>query len=79
MNDERTKNLFAPVRVGPYELRSRVVLAPMTRSRAGEGGVPTPLNAEYYAQRAGAGLIITEGSQVSPEGVGYPNTPGITG
>jgi N-ethylmaleimide reductase len=77
MADERTANLFTPVRLGPYELRNRVVMAPMTRSRAGEGNVPTPLMAEYYAQRAGAGLIVTEGSQVAPEGVGYPNTPGI--
>jgi N-ethylmaleimide reductase len=70
-------NLFTPFRLGPYELRNRLVMAPMTRSRAGEGNVPTPLMAEYYAQRAGAGLIVTEGSQVAPEGVGYPNTPGI--
>ena len=77
MNDERTPNLFTPFRLGPYELRSRVVMAPMTRNRAGEGNVPTPMNAEYYAQRAGAGLLVTEGSQVSPEGVGYPGTPGI--
>lgn len=77
MADERTPSLFTPVRLGPYELRNRVVMAPMTRSRAGEGNVPTPLTAEYYAQRAGAGLIVSEGSQVAPEGVGYPNTPGI--
>jgi N-ethylmaleimide reductase len=74
---ERTPNLFTPFRLGPYELRNRLVMAPMTRSRAGEGGVPTPLMAEYYTQRAGAGLIVTEGSQVSPQGVGYPGTPGI--
>ncbi len=77
MDDERTPNLFTPVRIGPYELRNRVVMAPMTRSRAGEGNVPTPLMAEYYVQRAGAGLIVSEGSQVSPQGVGYPHTPGI--
>ena len=77
MADERTPNLFTPFQLGPYELRNRMVMAPMTRSRAGEGNVPTALMAEYYAQRAGAGLIVTEGSQVSPEGVGYPNTPGI--
>jgi N-ethylmaleimide reductase len=76
-NDQGAPNLFTPFRMGPYELRSRVVMAPMTRSRAGEGNVPTPLTAEYYAQRAGAGLLITEGSQVSPQGVGYPATPGI--
>src|SRR5688500_819220 len=68
---------FTPFRLGPYELRYRLVMAPRTRSRAGEGSVPTQLMAEYYAQRAGAGLIVTEGSQVSPQGVGYPDTPGI--
>ncbi|HEX2208553.1 MAG TPA: alkene reductase [Longimicrobium sp.] len=70
-------NLFTPFRLGPYELRNRLVMAPMTRNRAGQGNVPTEMMAEYYAQRAGAGLIVTEGSQVSPRGVGYPNTPGI--
>jgi N-ethylmaleimide reductase len=74
---ERTPNLFTPFRLGPYELRNRLVMAPMTRSRAGEGNVPTPMMTEYYTQRAGAGLIITEGSQVSPQGRGYPDTPGI--
>jgi len=77
MNDDRAPSLFTPFQLGPYELRNRVVMAPMTRSRAGQGNVPTPLMAEYYAQRSGAGLIVTEGSQVSPQGVGYPNTPGI--
>lgn len=77
MSNDRARGLFTPFQVGPYELRNRVVMAPMTRSRAGEGNVPTPLMAEYYGQRAGAGLIITEGSQVSPQGVGYPHTPGI--
>jgi N-ethylmaleimide reductase len=52
-------------------------MAPMTRNRAGRGNVPTELMAEYYAQRASAGLIITEASQISPQGVGYPSTPGI--
>ncbi|HEX6042779.1 alkene reductase [Longimicrobium sp.] len=77
MAEDRGPNLFTPYRLGPYELRNRVVMAPMTRSRAGEGNVPTPLMAEYYTQRAGAGLLVTEGSQVAPEGVGYPDTPGI--
>lgn len=77
MADERAPNLFTPFRLGPYELRNRVVMAPMTRSRAGAGNVPTAMMSEYYAQRAGAGLIVTEGAQVSPEGVGYPDTPGI--
>ncbi|MGD8937371.1 MAG: alkene reductase, partial [Thiogranum sp.] len=52
-------------------------MAPLTRNRAGEGGVPQALNALYYAQRASAGLIISEASPISPQGVGYPNTPCI--
>jgi len=69
--------LFEPIRVGALELPNRVVMAPMTRNRAGPGNVPQPINAEYYRQRAGAGLIVTEATQVSPQGVGYPATPGI--
>ncbi len=69
--------LLSPVRVGPYTLRNRLVMAPMTRNRAGHGNVPQPMNVLYYAQRSSAGLIITEGTQVSPQGVGYPYTPGI--
>jgi N-ethylmaleimide reductase len=69
--------LFDPIQLGRYTLSNRVVMAPMTRSRAGAGLVPTDLNAKYYAQRANAGLIITEASQVSPQGMGYVNTPGI--
>ncbi len=72
-----TKTLLKPVRLGPNTLKNRVVMAPLTRNRAGEGNVPQAMNAEYYAQRASAGLIITEGSQVSPQGTGYPGTPGI--
>ena len=59
------------------ELSNRIVMAPMTRCRAVEGNVPNPLAVTYYIQRATAGLIITEGSQVSPQGVGYVRTPGI--
>jgi N-ethylmaleimide reductase len=70
-------DLFSPIAVGPTTLASRIVMAPMTRNRAGEGDVPSGLNVEYYRQRAGAGLIITEASQVAPEGLGYPHTPGI--
>lgn len=70
-------DLFTPIQLGPLRLRNRIVMAPMTRNRAGAGGVPTDLNALYYRQRSSAGLIITEGSPVSPQGVGYPNTPGI--
>lgn len=70
-------NLFSPYQLGDLELPNRVVMAPLTRNRAGEGNVPHQLNATYYAQRASAGLIISEASQVSPEGQGYPATPGI--
>ena len=69
--------LLQPFSDHAWQLRNRVVMAPMTRSRAGAGNVVTPLTVEYYRQRASAGLIVTEGTQVSPEGVGYPSTPGI--
>jgi len=70
-------NLLSPVQLGPYKLPNRLVMAPLTRNRAGAGNVPIPMNVTYYAQRASAGLIITEASQVSPQGIGYPFTPGI--
>jgi N-ethylmaleimide reductase len=70
-------DIFSAFRLGPLNLPNRVVMAPMTRNRAGPGNVPTALNATYYAQRAGAGLIVSEATQVSPQGVGYPGTPGI--
>jgi N-ethylmaleimide reductase len=70
-------SLFSPVRLGDYSLRSRVVMAPMTRSRADAQGVPSPLAVEYYGSRADAGLIITEGTGPSSSGMGYPRTPGI--
>ncbi|MAT65250.1 MAG: alkene reductase [Gammaproteobacteria bacterium] len=69
--------LFSPIHLGDLELPNRIVMAPLTRNRAGDGNVPTALNTEYYRQRAGAGLIISEAAQVSPQGVGYPATPGI--
>ncbi|NND82250.1 MAG: alkene reductase [Gammaproteobacteria bacterium] len=69
--------LFSPTQFGAIELKNRVVMAPMTRSRAGEGDVPTELAVEYYRQRASAGLIITEGTQPSDAGKGYCRTPGI--
>ncbi len=69
--------LFSPLRLGAIELRNRIVMAPMTRMRAGQGNAPTALNVEYYAQRASAGLIVTEGTAISPQGQGYPNAPGI--
>ena len=69
--------LFQPFELGPITLGNRLVMAPLTRNRAGAGDAPQALNAEYYAQRAEAGLIITEASQISPQGKGYPGTPGI--
>jgi len=71
------RNLFLPYELGDLPLRNRAVMAPMTRSRAVDGNVPHPLAATYYAQRASAGLIVTEASQVSAQGVGYIRTPGI--
>jgi N-ethylmaleimide reductase len=70
-------DLFSPFQLGPLQLPNRIVMAPMTRNRAGSGNAPTALNAAYYAQRASAGLIVAEASQVSPQGLGYPGTPGI--
>ena len=71
-------SLFSPYALGPYRLSNRIVMAPMTRSRAAQpGDFPSRLNALYYAQRASAGLIVTEGAQISPQGQGYPWTPGI--
>jgi len=70
-------NLLSPYKLGQLELPNRIVMAPLTRQRAGEGNVPYQLNAEYYVQRATAGLIIAEATQISPPGQGYPNTPGI--
>src|SRR5271154_2013206 len=70
-------SILSPFQLGPLTLPNRVVMAPMTRNRAGPGNVPGALNATYYAQRASAGLIVSEATQVSPQGVGYPGTPGI--
>lgn len=72
-----TQKLFQPFRLGELTLPNRLVMAPMTRSRAGAGNVPTDLNVEYYVQRASAGLIISEASQVATLGIGYASTPGI--
>lgn len=73
-----THKLFQPYALNDtLQLHNRIVMAPMTRCRAGDGDVPTPLMAEYYAQRASAGLIVTEGVPVSPEGRGYLWTPGL--
>jgi N-ethylmaleimide reductase len=70
-------NLFSPFQLGPYTLPNRIVMAPLTRNRASDGNVPTLLNATYYVQRASAGLLIAEATQVTPSGQGYPATPGI--
>ena len=72
-----TADLFSPVTLGRIALNNRIVMAPLTRNRAGAGNVPQPINAEYYAQRASAGLIISEATPVSATGHGYPFTPGI--
>jgi N-ethylmaleimide reductase len=73
----RNPDLFSPYQMGDLTLPNRIVMAPMTRCRAGNADVPGPLAITYYVQRASAGVIITEGSQVSPQGVGYMHTPGI--
>ena len=72
-----TNALFTPLRLGAIALPNRIVMAPLTRMRAGAENVPTALNAAYYAQRASAGLIISEGTAISPQAQGYPNAPGI--
>lgn len=73
----RMNDIFSPVRLGELDLVNRVIMAPMTRDRAGPGDVPTEIMAEYYRQRASAGLIIAEGTQPSLAGKGYWRTPGI--
>ena len=69
-------SLFTPLQIGPYTLSHRVVMAPLTRSRA-IGNIPNDLMVSYYAQHASAGLIITEGTSPSPNGLGYARIPGI--
>ncbi|MDD2784493.1 MAG: alkene reductase, partial [Sulfuricurvum sp.] len=70
-------DLFSPIRIGNYPLRNRIFMAPMTRCRSVQNNVPNDMMARYYAQRASAGLIITEATQISTKGIGYPYTPGI--
>ncbi len=72
-----TMDLFEPATWGEFELANRIVMAPLTRSRAGSGDVPGPMNAEYYRQRARAGLIVSEATNISQQGKGYAFTPGI--
>jgi 2,4-dienoyl-CoA reductase-like NADH-dependent reductase (Old Yellow Enzyme family) len=69
--------LFDPVRIGAWDLPNRIVMAPLTRARAGAKRLPNALMAEYYTQRASAGLILSEATSVTPMGVGYADTPGI--
>jgi len=69
--------LFDPIQVGSLRLPNRIIMAPLTRSRAGAQRIPNALMAEYYAQRATAGMIISEATSVTPMGVGYADTPGI--
>ena len=69
--------LFDPVRIGAWNLSNRIIFAPLTRARAGTQRIPNALMAEYYAQRAAVGLIISEATSVTPMGVGYADTPGI--
>jgi N-ethylmaleimide reductase len=73
---DTTRSLFEPAEAGALRLANRIVMAPLTRNRAGPGLVPNPLAAEYYAQRASAGLIIAEATQVSAQAQGYSDTPG---
>ncbi len=75
--ESKSHSLFDTLKLGDLTLKNRIVMAPLTRNRAGEGNVPTDLNTLYYRQRASAGLIITEGSQISPQALGYPATPGV--
>lgn len=74
---ESISRLLSPLKVGAWDLPNRIIMAPLTRCRSSEGRVPSTLMAEYYAQRASAGLIISEATSVDPSGVGYPDTPGI--
>src|SRR5579864_7140832 len=72
-----TSRLFEPFKLGPITLPNRLVMAPLTRNRALAGMVPNPLAVEYYGQRATAGLLVTEATQISQQGQGYQDTPGI--
>jgi N-ethylmaleimide reductase len=78
MVDIASTDLFSPVKMGALTLTNRIAMAPLTRSRApGAAGVPGPMNAQYYAQRASAGVIVSEATNISPQGRGYAYTPGI--
>jgi N-ethylmaleimide reductase len=73
----KTNSLFEPVSMGPLQLKNRIVLAPMTRGRAGAARIPNDLMADYYAQRSSAGLLITEATVISKQGIGWVDSPGI--
>src|SRR3954453_18349888 len=73
----RMPGLFDSLRLGSLELPNRIIMAPLTRARAGREGVPNDLMAAYYAQRASAGLIISEATGISREGLGWPDAPGL--
>ena len=72
-----TVTLFDPIQLGDLTAKNRIIMAPLTRCRASAGRVPNALMADYYRQRATAGLILTEATSVTAMGVGYPDTPGI--
>jgi len=77
MSEPSTSDLFRPVTMGKMQLSNRIVMAPLTRSRAAKGGVPQQMNVDYYAQRASAGLIVSEATNITQQGQGYAFTPGI--
>src|SRR5882757_544160 len=77
MKNDNAVELFPPLTLGSLQLPNRIVMAPMTRNRAEAGEIPGDISAVYYAQRATAGLIISEATQISQQGLGYPGTPGL--
>lgn len=77
MTDATTSDVLAPVTIGTFRLKNRIVMAPLTRSRSDDDGVPPAFAADYYSQRAGCGLIVSEATNISPQAVGYALTPGI--
>src|SRR5512140_658884 len=77
MNKSHSPSLLSPFSLRGWALRNRVVMAPLTRARAGRDRVPNDLMAEYYAQRASAGLIISEATSISEQGLGWVDSPGI--
>jgi N-ethylmaleimide reductase len=77
MAARKSSPILQPVTIGDLHLKNRIVMAPMTRSRSDDAGIVPDYAADYYAQRAGAGLIVTEATNISPQARGYPRTPGI--